>query len=252
MEIQLIRNATMRLNYAQHVFVTDPYLAAKFTRPSYTGKSPNPLVDLPCKPEEVLAGIEMAILSHLHSDHFDPAARELLPKNLPLICQPGDQASLAESGFQRIFPVEDTLDWDGIQIRRIPGQHGSGVVLGEMGQASGFILQARGEPTVYWAGDTILYESVEKTIAQVQPEVILTHSCGAVWGDKVLIVMDAVQTVAVCRAAPHSTVIAIHMEALDHATVTRAELRDYARKAGITDGQLRIPGDGEKLSFFQK
>ena len=50
MQIQLIRNATLRFECAHRSFVIDPYLAAKHTRPSYTGASPNPLVELPCSP----------------------------------------------------------------------------------------------------------------------------------------------------------------------------------------------------------
>lgn len=249
MKVQLIRSATLRLEYAGQRFVIDPYLAAKHSRPSFTGKAPNPLVDLPCAPQDVIAGIDFALISHLHSDHFDPAAQELLPKETPILCQPGDEARLAALGFRRVTPVAERLEWRGMTITRAPGQHGSGAVLAEMGPAAGFLFQAAQEPTVYWAGDTIWYAGVAETIARVQPQVILTHSCGAMWGEQVLIVMDAAQTVAVCRAAPGSVVVAVHMEALDHATVSRAELRRYATAQGITPEQLLIPADGETLVF---
>lgn len=49
MKIQLMRSATLWMEYARQRFVIDPYLAAKHSRPSFTGKSPNPLVDLPQK-----------------------------------------------------------------------------------------------------------------------------------------------------------------------------------------------------------
>src|SRR5512141_1997825 len=99
MKLQLIRSATLRVEYAGHLFVIDPYLAAKHSRPSYAGKSPNPLADLPCPPQEVIANAERVIVSHLHSDHFDPAAQELLPKDTPILCQPGDEAWIASKGF---------------------------------------------------------------------------------------------------------------------------------------------------------
>jgi L-ascorbate metabolism protein UlaG (beta-lactamase superfamily) len=249
MQIQLIRSATLRVEYAGHRFIIDPYLAAKHTRPSYTGASPNPLVDLPCSPQEAIAGIELALISHLHSDHFDPAAQELLPKALPILCQPEDAAEIESMGFRSVMPVKETVDWQGIRITRTPCQHGSGAVLAEMGDASGLIFEAENEPTVYWAGDTIWCESVAETIHRMQPEVIITHSCGAMWGDHVLIIMDAAQTVAVCRAAPLSTVIATHMEALDHATVSREALRAYAEAQGIRPEKLLIPSDGEKITF---
>ena len=52
-----------------------------------------------------------------------------------------------------------TIAWHGIAVTRTPGQHGTGPEeLADMGQVSGFVLQAPGEPTLYWTGDTILYE----------------------------------------------------------------------------------------------
>ncbi len=83
MKIQLIRSATIRLDYAGQKLLIDPYLAAKFSLPSFTGRSPNPMVDLPFSPQEVIANNDAVIVSHLHSDHFDPAAQELLPKRPP-------------------------------------------------------------------------------------------------------------------------------------------------------------------------
>ncbi len=249
MKLQLIRNATLRMSYAQQRFIIDPYLAAKHSLPSYTGASPNPLVELALPPEEVIADIELALISHLHSDHFDPAAQALLPKDIPIFCQPGDDNQIREKGFKQVTPIKDAINWRGITITRTPGQHGTGDVLPAMGQVSGFVFQAANEPTIYWAGDTIWYKDVERTIKEVQPDIIITHSSGAKWGDGVLIVMDAAQTIAVCRVAPESIVIATHMEALDHGTVSRVDLRAQAEAAGISSKRLLIPGDGEELAF---
>jgi hypothetical protein len=100
---------------------------------------------------------------------------------------------------------------------------------------------------VYWVGDSIWCEEVARSIERFDPQVIITHSCGALWGDGVLIVMNAAQTLEICRAAPRSTVIAVHMEALDHGTVSRRELRSKAEAAGILEWRLRIPLDGEEI-----
>jgi L-ascorbate metabolism protein UlaG (beta-lactamase superfamily) len=249
MQIQLIRSATIRLGYAQKTFIIDPYLAAKHARPSYTGASPNPLVDLPCSPLEAIASIEMVLISHLHSDHFDPAAQDLLPKGITILCQPEDKTEIVSKGFHNVIPVTSTFNWQGIAITRTPCQHGTGEVLKEMGNASGFVFHSGSEPTVYWVGDTTWCEAVANVISWARPDVIITHSCGAVWGNQVLILMDAAQTLAVCRAAPNSKVIATHMEALDHATVTREALRKFAEANGIGPEKLLIPSDGEKITF---
>ncbi len=113
MQIQLIRNATLRMTYAGRLLVIDPFLAEKHTLRSFVDKSPNPLVDLPCSPEDVVASVEMAVISHFHIDHFDPLAQELLPKEIPLFCQPGDETELVEKGFQDVRPVEQSVQWGG-------------------------------------------------------------------------------------------------------------------------------------------
>jgi L-ascorbate metabolism protein UlaG (beta-lactamase superfamily) len=249
MKLQLIRNATLKLSYHGRVILIDPYLGAKHAYDSLMGKSRNPTVDLPCMLEEVFDGVELVMVSHLHRDHFDQAAWEGLSKELPLFCQPGNEDVIRDKGFRDVRVVHEQAEWNGIHITRTTGQHGKGVWGEKMGKVSGFVFQSPHEPTIYWCGDTIWYEAVEKVIQEHQPNVIITHSCGAEFEANDPIVMDAGQTVAVCRAAANATVVAVHMEALDHSTVTRADLQAYATQQGITTEQLRIPDDGEMLSF---
>jgi len=249
MQLQLIRNATLRMTYGGRPFIIDPALAAKHSRPAYIGVSPNPLVDLPMPAQDVVSGIEMAIISHLHGDHFDPEAETLLPKTLPIFCQPADETKLREKGFTGVTPVEDSVTWAAISLTRTPGEHGSGTWAEQLGPVSGFVFRAENEPTVYWAGDTIWCDAVKRVIDETQPDIIITHSSGAILGDSGPIVMDAAQTIAVCQAAPQATVIATHLESLDHGMVSRAELREAAEAAGIQPDQLLIPSDGETLKF---
>ena len=249
MKIQLIRNATVKLQYGGKTLLFDPYLGQQGSGPSYAGKEKSPVVPLPLAAEEVVEGIDGVLLSHAHSDHFDAAVQKILSGTLPIICQTEDQQALGNKDFYNLFPVTDEIEWQGIHITRVAGQHGSGEVLGDMGVSSGYLLKAPGEPSLYWAGDTILTESIEGFIKEEQPQVILTHSCGAVWGEGVLILMDDHQTVEVCRLAPDSKIVAIHMEAVDHATVTREQLRETATEAGVTEEQLRIPNDGDMMAF---
>lgn len=252
MQIQSIRNATMRITYHGHLFVCDPYLADKFSRPSYTGKSPNPVVDLPMPAEEVIKGAEFFLISHLHSDHFDPSAAALLPKDTQIFCQPQDKCDLKTKGFTKVNSVNESVKWNGIRIERFSGQHGSGLVLAEMGTVSGFVFSAEDEPTVVWVGDSLLTDDIRRVIHRAKPGVIITHSSGAVWGkERVLILTDAAQTTEICELAPDAVVVAVHMEALDHATVSRADLREYARKKGVSDERLLIPQDGETLTMMK-
>ena len=45
----------------------------------------NPLVELPLAIEDIINNIDLVILTHLHIDHFDPKAIEVLPKILKFI-----------------------------------------------------------------------------------------------------------------------------------------------------------------------
>ncbi len=247
MEIRLIRNATLRLRYAGRRILIDPFLSPMHAIDSFAGISPNPTVDLPCQPEEVYDGSELVLVSHLHPDHFDEEAQRRLPKDRPVYCQPGDEATIAAKGFVQVTPIAESITWNSIQITRTPGRHGTGVWAERMGQVSGFLLRANGEPTIYWLGDTIWYEPVEQILSVLKPDLVVTHSGGARFGDDDPIIMDAPQTLQVCQAVPEATVVAVHMESLDHCTTTRAELRRAADEAGISVERLRIPDDGESL-----
>lgn len=248
MKLQLVRNATLKLTVAGRTILVDPFFAPKHSRPSFAGRSPNPLVELPLAPAEILVGVELVIVSHLHADHFDPVAQSLVPKHLPLVCQPGDEDKIRSYGFGTVTPLADRLEWQGISLTRRAGQHGFGPVVAKMGSVMGFSLEAPGEPTLYWAGDTVLYPPVDETIRGADPDIIVIHPCGALWQGEV-IAMDAAQAVAVCAAAPHAQVVATHLDALDHATVSREDLRHYALSQGIAAEKLLIPADGQILAF---
>ena len=248
MKLRLLRNATLKLEILGKTILIDPFFAPKGSRPSFTGRALNPLVELPATPEEILDGVELVVVSHLHADHFDPVAQSLVPKHLPLICQPGDEDKIRSYGFSDVTPLADVIDWQGIRFKRREGSHGLGPVVEKMGSVMGFSITAKDEPSIYWAGDTVLYPAIGAIIANTTPEIVIIHPCGARW-DGDLITMDAKEAVATCRLAPASTVIATHMDLLDHATVSRDELRRYSIEQGVSLQQLLIPRDGETLQF---
>jgi L-ascorbate metabolism protein UlaG (beta-lactamase superfamily) len=90
----------------------------------------------------VLAGVEMVLVSHLHPDHFDDRAQELLPKNIKIYSQPDDEGQIRAKGFSHVESVKVSVEWHGLRITRIPGQHGNEVWAGQMGTVAGFILRA--------------------------------------------------------------------------------------------------------------
>jgi L-ascorbate metabolism protein UlaG (beta-lactamase superfamily) len=254
MRLQLVRSATLILEYAGHQALIDPDFAAKHARESLAGRSLNPMVDLPISVEQILEGVELVIVSHLHRDHFDVEAQRVIPKHLPVLCQPSDKNAIQNAGFRDVTSISNALQWKNICITRTEGQHGLGDVGAIMGRVSGFVLESAHEPTLYWAGDTVLTEEVRAAITRFEPDIIVLHACGATWPDakgaQRLIVMDEDQALEVTRLAPNATIVVTHLESLDHAPVTRAGLRARALEAGIRETRFRIPADGETMELL--
>lgn len=239
----------MKIEYNGTTFLTDPMLSEKFNIESFAGNSRNPTIELPLSIEETLQGIDAVISSHTHQDHFDSVAMDVIPSEMIIFCQPEDTQKLTDNNFTCLKPIDKKIAFKGTTIIRTTGHHGTGEIEKAMGKVSGYVLQAENEPVVYWAGDTIYCDEVKKVISEYNPGYIITHSCGAVLNDSGPIIMDAKQTVDVCKNTNNSIVIAVHMEALDHATVTRNDLRKLADKEGLSEEKLLIPSDGDILLF---
>ena len=229
MNFHLIRHATMIITVHGLDILVDPMLAAARTTDPITNTSNqqrNPLVELPFDENSLnkhLAGVNGVIVTHLHTDHWDAHARELLSKSLTIFCQPEDRLRIEEAGFKAVQAVGETVEWQGVQIIRTGGQHGRGKIGELMAPVSGFVLKASGEPTVYIAGDTVWCEEVRQAIAQHQPEVIIVNSGAAQFMSGGPFTLSADDVIAVAEAAPYASVLAGHVEAIRHCLGCRDE-----------------------------
>lgn len=250
MRLRLLRHATLLVESGGVRLLVDPMLSPAGSQPPVDetpNPRPNPLVELPGTPLDAVAGIGATLVSHLHSDHFDRQALGVLPRDVPVLCQPRDQPMLARAGLPARV-VDEPVELAGVRIARTGGRHGTGAIGVEMGDVSGFVIAAEGEPTLYVAGDTIWCEEVAAAIAEHEPAVIVVNAGAArfIRGDP--ITMDADDVVATCRAAPDALVVAVHMEAMNHCLLTRAELLQAVADAGLHD-RVRVPADGETLEL---
>jgi L-ascorbate metabolism protein UlaG (beta-lactamase superfamily) len=235
MKITLIRSATVVLEVGGRRILVDPMLDPARARPPIENTAnpvPNPTVELPLPVEEVLRGIDAVLVTHRHRDHLDGTAERLLPRDVPTFCQPDDASALHDLGLD-VRPVAESLDWDGLVWHRVPARHGSGAVAEMLSPVSGFVL---GE--LYLAGDTVWYEDVDETIARFAPRVAIVNAGGASFLEGGLIVMGIDDVREVAARVP--VVVAVHMEALNHCFLSRADL------AAAVPGVV-IPRDGETV-----
>jgi len=235
--LTLVRNATLIVEMGGHRILVDPMLDDAGARPP-VGNTPNPrrnpLVPLPVPAAEIVRDLDAVIVTHLHKDHFDDRAAELLPRDVPVFCQPEDEESLSRRGLDA-SAVEETTEWDGLTISRTDGRHGTGAVAELLAPVSGFVID-----DLYIVGDTVWCSEVEEAIVRHQPRVAVVNGSGARFVDSDPIVMTIDDIRHVVARVP--TVVVVHLEAENHCIETRAQVKD-----ALPD--VVVPDDGEALEL---
>ena len=237
MRLTLVRNATVLLELSGKRLLVDPMLDEAGARPPVEGtRNPvaNPTAPLPMPAEEVVQGLDAVVVTHRHRDHLDGTAEELLPRDVPVFCQPEDEDALRELGLDA-RGVDEDVEWTGLRIVRTPARHGTGPVADALAPVSGFVLDG-----LYIAGDTVWYEGVEQTIERHRPRVAVVNAGGAEFTEGGLIIMGVDDVREVAARVP--TVVAVHLEALNHCYLTRAAL--------IAElPEVLVPADGQTLDL---
>ncbi len=251
MIIQQIRNATVKITMGGAVFLVDPWFQGRGEGPAVKTIPPalqgvrSPLEDLPESPQKTLRDVDACLVTHLHFDHF---CAEHLPGDIPLLAQNAQDAkALSEMGFEQVRAFEgESMIMKGVTIHKTKAVHGDRKeVIQKMGEACGFCLEAPGEKRLYLAGDTVYCEEVEKVIDSFQPEVIVLNCCEAAIPLGRLI-MNLEDLEKVCKRAPEALVIASHLGSVNHALLTREDVRRFCREKGLE--RVLVPEAGEKIT----
>lgn len=258
MQFHQIRGATSIVTYGGQRFLVDPFFAPRGSCPpipSPYNTLANPLVELPL-PVETIIAVDAVIITHMHHfDHFDTCAAQALPGTMPVFVQSEKEAAdMRALGFGNVTPLDaEGVSFRGVHLHRTEALHGDGVTAAYYyrkfalpAEACGFVLRAPGEKVFYAAGDTLWFDGVQHAITQYRPQVIALNAANAQMydGTPILMGVDGVREVAL--AAPGATLIATHMDAVNHACLNRAGLRAFAETEGLTR-RLLIPADGEIL-----
>jgi L-ascorbate metabolism protein UlaG (beta-lactamase superfamily) len=211
--------------------LVDPMLRPAGSTPpieNTPNQRPNPLVDLPLPAADAVSGVDLCIVTHLHSDHFDDAAAAALPRDLPILTQPESADALSARGFTSV----------GVEHPSIPmtrGRHGTGEIGEAMGAVSGWVVDG-----TYIAGDTIWCDEVREALEQHRPRAIVLNGSGARFDAGGPIVMDT-DDVRSVRAFTDAPIAVVHLEAINHCIEPRSAYR-------AIEG-VHVPDDGETIEL---
>jgi L-ascorbate metabolism protein UlaG (beta-lactamase superfamily) len=105
--------------------------------------------------------IDAVLVSHLHLDHLDAASLRRLRRDTAVLAPAGAGTLLRRLGFARTTEMQagERVEVGGAAVRAVPAVHdGRRHPLARMADALGFVVT--GEHSVYFAGDTDLYDGM--------------------------------------------------------------------------------------------
>lgn len=260
-EFQQIRNATIKLGYENTTFLVDPMLAPKNAYPGFAdtvnSETRYPMVDLPLSVEDVLKA-DAIILTHLHADHWDPAARNIVPRDMTIFTQDeADAVIVRKDGFTDVRVLtEQGIVFKGTRIHKTIGQHGTNAMYQvpalaqSLGRTMGMVFQRPNYQTVYVAGDTIWNKQVENALTRYKPDVVILNTGYAkltTFDDSIIMGKDDLYRAY--QFAPDAKIIGIHMDTVNHATLTKAELRRFIEEKHLDKQRVLVPNDGQRYKF---
>jgi L-ascorbate metabolism protein UlaG (beta-lactamase superfamily) len=259
--VQQIRNATVKIDFSGTTFLVDPMLSSKGEFPGFPGtyhsELRNPLVELPFSADEVLKSVEAVVVTHTHTDHWDEAAQKQIPKNMPVFVQNEvDAKTIRGQGFKDVRVLEGTTAFNGVKLSKTGGQHGSDLWFADlaraeaMGPVMGVVFSAPKAKTVYVAGDTVWRPEVDQALAQYKPDVVILNTGSALMSgfEEHPIIMGKQDALQATKAAPKAAIVAVHMDAVNHMSLSRKQLREFVQEKKIQD-RVMIPEDGESMKF---
>ncbi|MBY6186067.1 MBL fold metallo-hydrolase [Marinobacter hydrocarbonoclasticus] len=263
MKLHHLRSATFIIESGDHRILIDPMLGAAGSIPPFSAfrfkARRNPTVDLPANAGDALEAVTHALITHSrtfgiralqHLDHLDSEGERLLTRKQTPVWTPDKDADyLRKLGINvntGLVPWQP-VPFLGGTITAVPCQHGHGWIHTVMANGYGFFIELPGEPSLYISGDTVLTDDVRRALTELKPDIAILAAGQAQMDLGKPLLMAGTELMEFVRLSP-GTVVANHMEALNHCAVDRKTFAELVKQAGVSD-RVRIPGDGEVLTF---
>jgi L-ascorbate metabolism protein UlaG (beta-lactamase superfamily) len=155
--IVFLGHATVLIELDGELLLTDPLLR---------GRVAHLRRQVPPVDRTLVANPAAVLISHLHQDHLDLPSLRHLGRDTPLVVPAGAGQWLGERGFTSVteLSVGEQTSVGALRITAVEARHDGGRRPGgPRGQAMGYLI--RGSKTVYFAGDTELFDGMSRIAA---------------------------------------------------------------------------------------
>ena len=169
-QLTYIGHATVLIDLDGVRLITDPVLRPRVLHLRRVG----------AVPADALRGLDAVLLSHAHWDHLDLPSLERLGKELPIVCPKGLAGLLRRKRFVHVTTLEEgeEVGIGALAVRAVHAEHDGG--RGPLGASGELGFVVTGSSTVYFAGDTDLFDDLA-SFGRI--DVALVPVAG--WGSKV-------------------------------------------------------------------
>jgi L-ascorbate metabolism protein UlaG (beta-lactamase superfamily) len=151
---------------------------------------------------DIYANIDAVLISHLHHDHLDLASLCLLGLGTPLLVPAGAGAWLGERGFTNVteLSVDEVANVGSLAVTAVKASHDGRRRVGPgslRADPLGYLV--RGAHTVYFAGDTELFDDMSYLSPQLDAALLPVAGWGPTLGPGHMDPLDAARATGLLR-----------------------------------------------------
>lgn len=229
------------------------HAAFKYTSASGKVFLIDPWLTNPKAPKNVNVGhVDVILVTHGHSDHVGEAFA-LAQKNNATFVASYELTEIAQKhGVQNVQPLNPngSATYGGVTVTAVEAVHSSSYKDGDnllyAGAPIGFIIQEKGQSTLYHAGDTGIFQGMS-LISQMYEPAVAMLPIGGVFTMKPA---EAAKAAGLLRAR---AIIPMHFGTFPALTGTPSELqKELARQAPMSKARELTPGKEIKVKDLLK
>lgn len=226
--MQWIGGPTYVLNLGSFKILADPMLGPKSKEAfrikvhPVTGE-PNAPIERFYDPAEFdQTGIDLLLITHMHPDHIDPKAVEVLDKNLKTITTTTGVSTFQKWGFLNVTGLEwkDTITLqkgkESLKIIALKSMHAQEPLNTELGKGNGYIIEYNSGKSIfriYWTGDTIWFDEISSYSKYGKIDLLIPNMGAPGNGKRGL---DALQVLKIITALDPKKIIPVHHTTFAH------------------------------------